>query len=147
MSIRFFYTDTAFRFKRTSDIKSVLVQIFSDHHKTITSLSVVLCSDDYLLQINKNHLNHDYLTDVITFDLSEDDGIVGEIYVSSDRTRENAQAFYESMFSETCRVIFHGALHLVGFKDKSVKDIRTMRAAESKYLDILKRSFHVKPHL
>jgi len=145
MSIRFFYTDTAFRLTRTSEIKAVLRRIFSDHHLVVESVSIVICSDQYLLEINKRHLNHDYLTDVITFDLSEDNGLVAEIYVSADRTKENARTYKDSIFNETSRVIFHGALHLAGMKDKTDKEIYSMRAAESLYVELLKGLFHVKP--
>ncbi len=94
-------------------------------------LAYIFCSDEYLLTINQQFLNHDTFTDIITFDLSEgDDTLFGEIYVSVDRVKENAALFGVGYNSELHRVIFHGALHLCGFKDKTVKDKQTMRDQE-----------------
>lgn len=94
-------------------------------------LNYIFCSDDYLLEINKQFLNHDTYTDIVTFDLSETEhDLTGEIYVSTDRVRENAGKFGVGYENELHRVIFHGALHLCGFGDKKPADKQEMRRQE-----------------
>lgn len=94
-------------------------------------LNYICCSDEYLLHINKQFLNHDTLTDIITFDLSETEtDLTGEIYVSVDRVKENAAKFGVSYLNELHRVIFHGALHLCGYTDKTAADKQEMRKQE-----------------
>ena len=99
------------------------------------SLQYVFVSDNDLLVMNQQFLNHDTFTDIITFDLSENDKkIIGEIYISIDRIKENAQKYSTDYILELQRVIFHGALHLCGYKDKSPKDKITMTNMENKWL-------------
>jgi rRNA maturation RNase YbeY len=94
-------------------------------------LTYIFCNDDYLLEINKEFLNHDTLTDIITFDMSEEpETLDGEIYISIERVKENAAKFQVSYNQELHRVIFHGALHLCGFKDKKTADKELMRQQE-----------------
>jgi rRNA maturation RNase YbeY len=94
-------------------------------------LTYIFCNDDYLLEINKEFLNHDTLTDIITFDMSEEqETLDGEIYISIERVKENAAKFQVSYNQELHRVIFHGALHLCGFKDKKAADKEMMRTQE-----------------
>lgn len=94
-------------------------------------LNYIFCSDEYLLHINKQFLNHDTLTDIITFDLSEsDDTLTGEIYVSTERVKENAEKFGVNYINELHRVIFHGTLHLCGFTDKTADNKQEMRRQE-----------------
>jgi rRNA maturation RNase YbeY len=101
------------------------------------SLTYVFCSDEYLLDINKEYLNHDYFTDIITFNLANtDQPVEGEIYISLDRVKENAQKLGQSYKDELHRVIFHGALHLCGFKDKALEEQTRMRKKEDEYLDL-----------
>ena len=115
--------------------KEVLRDLFKKERKQLAGLTYIFCSDEYLLDINKQFLNHHYYTDIITFDLSEDKRqVTGEIYISIDRVRENAREFKTTFQKELLRVIFHGALHLCGFKDKTDKDQMLMRKAEDKYL-------------
>ena len=98
-------------------------------------LDYIFCNDAYLLQMNKEFLNHDTLTDIITFDLAEyEDELVGEIYISTERVAENAAKFNVSYNEELHRVIFHGALHLCGYKDKTTADKEQMRKLENKCL-------------
>lgn len=111
------FLQTLIRGKRT-DVKKI-------------ELTYIFCNDDYLLEINKEFLNHDTLTDIITFDMSEDPSTLqGEIYISIDRVKENAAKFETSYNQELHRVIFHGALHLCGFKDKKAADKEMMRKQE-----------------
>ncbi|MCB0696939.1 MAG: rRNA maturation RNase YbeY [Chitinophagaceae bacterium] len=99
------------------------------------SLTYIFCADDYLLAMNKQFLDHDTYTDIITFDLTgEGEALAGEIYISTDRISENALKFGVTYNDELHRVIFHGALHLCGFKDKSAADKKKMRDMEDKCL-------------
>jgi len=99
------------------------------------SLTYIFCSDDYLLNINRQFLQHNYYTDIISFNLGQRNGPVeGEIYISLDRVKDNARQLHQTYQQELHRVIFHGALHLCGYKDKSVKDIALMRKMEDHYL-------------
>jgi rRNA maturation RNase YbeY len=112
-------------------LKAFLKSIFADEEKVLSALSYVFCTDEYLLDVNQRFLQHDYYTDIITFDLSDDPAYtVGEIYISIDRVRENAKTVGATFNRELHRVIFHGALHLCGYKDKSPKDKIKMTAAE-----------------
>jgi probable rRNA maturation factor len=117
-----------------------LEQIAISEGKTIGELSYVFCSDEYLLKINQDHLNHDTYTDIITFDYCQDGLINGEIYISTDRVRENAVSFRESEINELHRVMSHGLLHLCGYPDKTEKESDIMRAKENEKI----KMFHVK---
>ncbi len=101
--------------------------------RRIGKITYYFVSDDELLEINKSHLNHDYYTDIITFDYSTNRKLEGEIYVSIDRVRENSNDFIK----ELIRVMSHGVLHMLGFKDKSDEDIREMRSMENKWIDYI----------
>jgi probable rRNA maturation factor len=98
-------------------------------------ITIVFCNDDYLLEMNKSYLDHDYYTDIITFDYSEAAVISGDLFISIDRVIENSSAFHVSFNHELSRVIYHGVLHLCGYKDKSDDDIKIMRSKENFYLD------------
>lgn len=98
------------------------------------NLEYIFCSDEYLLTINQRYLDHDTYTDIITFDLSEGKHLVGEIYISVERVRANADAYNVPFNQELHRIIFHGALHLCGFGDKSKKDKEQMTLLENKCL-------------
>lgn len=109
--------------------------IFRKEKRRLESLTYIFCSDEYLLQINKDHLKHDFYTDIVTFDLSETkNAVTGEIYISTDRVRDNASQLGTTLKEEIHRVVFHGALHLCGYKDKTTKDTKKMRNAEDKLL-------------
>ena len=116
-------------------LKLFIEQLFIKEKTGLESLSYIFCSDEYLLQVNKDFLKHDFYTDVITFDLSSTKETVGEVYISIDRVKENAQTMGISFKNELHRVIFHGALHLCGYKDKTKADEASMRSKEDKYLN------------
>ena len=102
---------------------------------SIESLNYVFCSDKYLLEINKQFLDHNYYTDIISFDLSEVSGqLIGEVYISVDRVKDNAKTHGASFTEELLRVIFHGALHFCGYKDKKPADVKKMRQMEDLWL-------------
>ena len=122
--------------KNRRPLKLFINQLFKKEGKVLHSLNIIFCSDEYLLEINKQHLQHNFYTDIITFDLSEENAlsIIGELYISIDRVRENATSLSVNFSIELLRVIFHGALHLCGFKDKTKTDIKNMRDKEEEYL-------------
>ena len=128
--------------KNKKSIKDLIKQIFLKEGKVLGRLQYVFCQDDYLLQINQSHLQHDYYTDIITFDLSDTlDETVGEIYISIDRVKENSTQ-HETIFDqELLRVIFHGALHLCGYRDKTKREITIMRQKEEEYLLLFDKLF------
>jgi probable rRNA maturation factor len=122
-------------------LKQFLVSLFKKEKRRLGELSYIFCSDNYLLKINREFLNHDYYTDIITFTLSErNQSINAEIYISVDRLRENAQDFGVSLKQELHRVMFHGALHLCGYKDKTIAQKKLMRKKEEQYLNGFARS-------
>ncbi len=98
-------------------------------------LSFVFCSDDYLLKMNKDYLQHDYFTDVITFDYTENNIISGDIFISIDRIKENAKSFNVTFEEELQRVMIHGILHLIGYNDKTEEEQSEMTEKENKYLN------------
>jgi probable rRNA maturation factor len=100
-------------------------------------ISYNFCSDNTLLEINKQHLNHDFYTDIITFDLNESNYIIGDIYISTERVKENAKTQQTTYTNELHRVLVHGILHLCGYKDKTKKEATTMREKEDYYLSLL----------
>ena len=123
-------------------LKKFIIQLFIKEKKSLQSIDIIFCSDEYLLGINKQHLQHDFYTDIITFDLSESlaNPIIGELYISVDRVMDNAALSDEKFSTELLRVIFHGLLHLCGFKDKTIKEIKTMRQKEDEYLNLYNNS-------
>ena len=120
-----------------SRISSWLNKLVERHEKKIGELNYIFCSDDYLLKMNQEHLNHDYFTDIITFDYCEKDVVSGDLFISIERTKENAKTFGTTQINELNRVIAHGLLHLLGFKDKTSQDIAEMRRMEEKALNML----------
>ncbi len=129
--------DLAFNFKKKENLKIFIESIFKKEKNKIEEINYIFCSDEMLLQINQDFLQHDYYTDIITFDLSErNQPINGEIYISIDRVKDNAKIENTTFEQEMLRVIFHGALHLCGYKDKSTSDIQLMRAKENHYIQL-----------
>ncbi|MEO8582277.1 MAG: rRNA maturation RNase YbeY [Flavitalea sp.] len=127
---------TPFGFPQRKARKRAIVELFRKEGINLNTLNYIFCTDKYLLKINQDFLKHNDLTDVITFDLSETNYVVtGEIYISIDRVRENAKNFKVSLQKEILRVMFHGALHLCGYKDKNPKDVVMMRTKEDFYLN------------
>ena len=141
-----FHFESGVRLPHRKIIREILLLMSEKENRQFESLSYIFCSDEYLLDINKKFLSHDYYTDIITFNLAESgsESIVGEIYISVDRVRENARTHGSSFPDELLRVIFHGALHLCGYKDKKPAEIKAMRQAEDQYLQRFHEMFHVK---
>ncbi|SEW11035.1 rRNA maturation RNase YbeY [Chitinophaga arvensicola] len=135
MAIQFTSHEVKDYLKEKRKLKSFLADLFATEGQGLQSLHYVFCSDAYLLEINKQFLQHDTYTDIVTFEMGEDPSITeGEIYVSIERVLENAEKFKVPVNQELHRVIFHGALHLCGFKDKSKKEEVLMRNKEDEYL-------------
>jgi rRNA maturation RNase YbeY len=117
-------------------LKQNLKTLARSEGKALKDISVVFTDDDYLLEVNKQYLNHDYYTDVITFDYSVFPEVSGDIMISLDRVKENADTLSVSFQEELNRVIYHGLLHLCGYKDKSASDEMLMRKKENYYLGL-----------
>lgn len=133
--VNFYYQKNDFPFKNRRGLKAVIEEIFLKNKKQLSGINYIFCTDSYLLEINRQFLNHDFYTDIITFDMSgHKKEITGEVYISIDRVIENANIHRESFSRELHRVIFHGALHLCGFKDKKPSDKKKMRTQEEKWL-------------
>jgi probable rRNA maturation factor len=137
MAINFFPHENKITLKEPIRLKAFINRLFKEEGFKLGSLTYVFCSDEYLLKLNQQFLKHDYYTDIITFDLSiKDKEKDGEIYISIDRVKDNAQNINRDFNNELHRVIFHGALHLCGYKDKLKKAIEEMKAAEDHYLKL-----------
>ena len=132
--VRFFYQNTNPALKNRSRLKVFIPLIFQEEKKKLGELRIIFCTDDVLLNINKDFLQHDYYTDVISFDLSESEAIEAEIYISDDRIRDNAFLHGATIKMELHRVIFHGILHLCGYGDKTKAERRLMAEKEDYYL-------------
>jgi probable rRNA maturation factor len=134
--VQFFFLQPVSVLKQRNTLKSFLAKTASKEGRPIDSLNIIFCSDDYLLNINKQFLKHDYYTDIITFDLSESkkSPLTAELYISYDRVKDNARQLNTTTAKELHRVIFHGLLHLLGYKDKLTKDQIVMRQMEDKLL-------------
>jgi rRNA maturation RNase YbeY len=116
-------------------IRSILISHAQTNRYDISSLSYVFVDDEYLLELNQKTLNHDTYTDIITFDLSDQEGMIdGEIYISIDRVKENAKLFNVAFITEMIRVVAHGYLHLIGFKDKTSAQKEEMRKQEEYFI-------------
>ncbi|HML58566.1 MAG TPA: rRNA maturation RNase YbeY [Ferruginibacter sp.] len=134
--IQFNY-QTPVRIRHIRLLKSFLQDIIRSEKYTPGPLSFVFCTDDFLLQINQQYLNHHDYTDIITFNLSEEKGTVsGEMYISIDRIKDNAKRFKVPASTELHRVMFHGILHLCGYNDKTNKQVVQMREREDHYLKL-----------
>jgi probable rRNA maturation factor len=136
MIINFFFPESKVpALKERTRLKAFIHKQFQKEGFKLGSLTYVFCSDEYLLNLNQQHLQHDYYTDILTFDLSSIKKVVdGEVYISIDRVRDNAENHDKAFSNELHRVIFHGALHLCGYKDKTKAQEKEMREKEDQYL-------------
>ncbi len=137
MPVNFHHLTPALLIKRKI-LKGFIQNLFKREGKELEMLDIIFCTDDYLLEINQNHLSHNYYTDIITFDLSptKNAPTIGELYISIDRVKDNANTHQVTFTNELHRVIFHGSLHLCGYKDKKEEDIAVMRKMEERYLGL-----------
>jgi probable rRNA maturation factor len=133
-SVSFFY-EAPVSLKDRNELKLFIKEIFKKEKKKLSGLNYIFCSDKRLLEINRQFLQHDYYTDIITFELSPAGlPVEGEIYISVDRVKDNASQHETTFTRELHRVIFHGVLHLCGYKDKTAVQEKLMREKEDYYL-------------
>ncbi len=135
--INYFFEDIDFSLKSQRKISKWISKVVAMEDKEILGLNYIFCSDQYLLELNQQYLQHQTFTDIITFDHSEDNNMLeGDIFISIDRVIENAKNFDVTFEHELKRVIIHGVLHLIGYKDKSKTDQKIIREKENNYLNL-----------
>lgn len=135
-SITFHQEDFFYRLKHKKKIKNWILTSVQHEGKTLGELNFIFCSDNYLHNINLEYLKHDTFTDIITFDYCENNTINGDIFISIERVKENAKKFNQTIEKELQRVLIHGVLHLLGYKDKSQQESETMQKKEDFYLNL-----------
>lgn len=134
MAIRFFLHHVNYRIAGKTEIRTCVKDILTDHNKKVGNINIILASDKYLKEINKEYLKKNYLTDIITFDFSEEEKTSGDLYISIERIKENAGLFNVKTKMELFRIIIHGILHLAGYSDKTEMEKTKMTAKEDLYL-------------
>ena len=134
--VSYFFEDTDFKFKNRRLNNMWLKMVAESEIKKLGALSIIFCSDNYILDINQRYLQHDYFTDIITFDYCEGNTLSGDLFISVDSVRENSIFYNVDFETELNRVIVHGLLHLIGYDDHTEDDINVMREKENYYLDI-----------
>ena len=134
--ISYYFQDTDFKFRDRRKTNEWLKLAAESEIRRIGNISIIFCSDNYVLDINQKYLQHDYFTDIITFDYCEGDRLSGDLFISVGSVRENSVEFGTEFKDELNRVIIHGLLHLVGYDDHTEKDIKLMRSKENYYLSL-----------
>lgn len=134
--ISYYFQDTDFKFRDRRKTNEWLKLAAESEIRRIGNISIIFCSDNYVLDINQKYLQHDYFTDIITFDYCEGDRLSGDLFISVDSVRENSVEFGTEFKDELNRVIIHGLLHLVGYDDHTENDIKLMRSKENYYLSL-----------
>ncbi len=134
--ISFFFEDVSFTFKCKTLTRQWLKLVAESEIRRIGDINVIFCSDNYILDINQRYLQHDYFTDIITFDYCEGDKLSGDLFISIDSVKENAIEYGTEFPDELNRVIVHGVLHLIGYDDHCDEDIAMMRKKENYYLSL-----------
>jgi rRNA maturation RNase YbeY len=138
--IFFIEEDISYKLKNKKQVRQWIKDTILAEGFKLNELTYIFCSDNYLLQINQQYLDHDTYTDIITFDNADKDKVItGDIFISIDRIHENADRFNQLVVDELHRVIIHGVLHLLGYKDKTPEDNKKMTQKEDQYL--AERSF------
>ena len=132
--VSFNYLDSDLPLKNKTLVKAFIPAIFKAEKKGLNYINYIFCSDETLLELNKQQLQHDYYTDILTFELSSTKNTESEIYISVERIRDNAKTLKQPLEKEILRVLFHGALHLCGYKDKTKKEEARMRELEDLYI-------------
>ncbi len=139
--ISYFFEDTKFVFKNRRICNSWLKAVAESEIKRLGAINIIFCSDNYILDVNQRYLQHDYFTDIITFDYCEGNTLSGDLFISVDSVRENA-IFYKTEFKEELdRVIVHGLLHLIGYDDHTPSQQEQMRSKENYYLEVKRQMF------
>ena len=136
--VSYFTQDTSFVFKGKRLNNSWLKMVAGSEIRRLGDISIIFCSDNYILDVNMKYLSHDYFTDIITFDYCEGKTLSGDLFISIDSVRENASFYGREFSDELNRVIVHGLLHLIGYDDHNENDRKIMREKENYYLEIRK---------
>ncbi len=131
-----FHSETSFNIKNKSIYKKWIKVCIRSQKKKIGAINYIFCDNAYLLKINQEYLNHDTYTDIISFDYSDETKLSGDIFISIESVKQNAETFSSSFKNELDRVLIHGILHFIGFKDKSKEDKKEMRRQEDYYLSL-----------
>ncbi len=134
--IRYFQEDIRFELKQKMLNNRWLKMVAGSEMRRLGAVNIIFCSDNYILDVNMKYLQHDYFTDIITFDYCEKDVLSGDLFISIDSVRENAQFYGTEFADELNRVMVHGLLHLIGYDDHSEADIAVMRQKENYYLEM-----------
>ncbi|MBO7076848.1 MAG: rRNA maturation RNase YbeY [Bacteroidales bacterium] len=134
--IRYFQEDIRFELKQKMLNNRWLKMVAGSEMRRLGAINIIFCSDNYILDVNMKYLQHDYFTDIITFDYCEKDVLSGDLFISIDSVRENAQFYGTEFADELNRVMVHGLLHLIGYDDHSEADIAEMRQKENYYLEM-----------
>jgi rRNA maturation RNase YbeY len=134
--ISYYNEDTTFFFKGKNLNNRWLRMVAGSEVRKIGDISIIFCSDNYILDVNMRYLQHDYFTDIITFDYCEGDKLSGDLFISVDSVRENALFYGTEFADELNRVIVHGLLHLIGYDDHTEEEQKTMREKEDYYLSL-----------
>lgn len=134
--VRFYTEDCSFSFKEKRLTSRWLKLVAGSEVKKLGDISIIFCSDPYILDVNLRYLQHDYFTDIITFDYCEGDTLSGDLFISIDSVRENAALYGTEFPDELNRVIVHGLLHLIGYDDQTDEQVAEMRAKENYYLSL-----------
>ncbi|MBO8456011.1 MAG: rRNA maturation RNase YbeY [Bacteroidetes bacterium] len=134
--ISFYFEDTKFVFKQKTLTRKWLKLVAESEICRIGDISVIFCSDNYILDINQRYLSHDYFTDIITFDYREGDRLSGDLFISVDSVKENSVEYGTEFNDELNRVIVHGLLHIIGYDDHTEEQTREMRSKENYYLSL-----------
>lgn len=133
-----YFSENNFILKNKRKRKKWIYNTIINENTKLGNINYIFCSDEQLLKINIEYLNHDFYTDIITFDYRENDIISGDIFISIDRIKENSNINKSNFEEELNRVLVHGILHIIGYKDKSIEDSKLMREKENYYLNIYK---------
>lgn len=136
MPINYQSQDIKFVLKEKRKVSKWINDVVKSHQKKVGNISYIFCSNQYILELNQQYLNHNYFTDIITFDYCYDNIVEGDIFISIDTVLDNSHRFKTNFNDELLRVIIHGVLHLVGFSDKTAKQQKQMRVLEDEALSI-----------
>lgn len=138
-TINFYNQDNPYSLKQKTIIKRWLIDSAKKEGFSIKDLNYIFCSDNYLLSVNQQHLKHDYYTDIISFDYTENRLISGDIFISIDRVKDNAKTYNQEFINELYRVMIHGVLHFMGYKDQTTNEKQVMRAKEDAFVALLSK--------
>ena len=136
MKLQIFYDNVSYKFKSWQKFKRLVDELIRNEGKVVGEISFIITSDDYLRNVNKEFLNHDYFTDVISFNYSSEGNITGEIYISEDTVRRNSIEYNVEFDNEMLRVMIHGVLHLVNYDDETDEKRQEMRRFEDKWMNL-----------